>query len=1326
MNIQKAIFKILLIYLLQQMISQLKNFQNIFNNHQISFLKQSMNKIIQKYKCYLVIDSINDLKEIEKLPCEPKNIMIGKIDENNSQYFVICFDQLMIIISASHMHLFYNFLKQKKDFSILISNDVKEALSAHNFEINLVDNIIEYESQNYFNEDAIYNISDSFIPRSQNNEYFIKMWKLILPTFSKFFFHTIYTNHSHNKFKETQIDFSEIDEDKIIRLQGIGSTNSSRIELIYHIEKEQLFVLKFFYNFSESNKLFRREFSNYKKVNHPSIPRFYGKGQIDGNICLIIEYIKGMSLCSINKMSLSIEEKINLIFEIMSIIEYFQNQHLIYRDLKPSNFIIDEYKRLILIDFDRMIGIDEQNRENATMDLNNIYQAPELLDGSFTNYSYKEDVYSLGLLIYFILFEKEPQLMKDEKTNKVIFPFHELPQELCKLCDICQKCTFQEPEKRSTITEIIDYFYFEFIPSIEKKIISFDLTKVIQQFNENHFFPYWSLFYEYENSDFKKQLDKFYEQITIDSNAKKFIEQYSYQLNINHLIGQFSVIWHYSDDFIIDNINKFIHYFTISSDRNNPLAQFNLGLIYTEIPVKRDINKAIHYYELAAKQNHAIAQNNLGMIYYEGKYIKPDINKAIQYFTLAASQNILNSFYNLGYIYSDNNSIELNINKAIYYYTLAADQNHAASQSDLGLIYCEGKYVPRDMEKAIHYLTLAANQNLENAQYNLGIIFTEGRYISRDIEKGIYYLQLASDRNQADAQNILGFIYSEGSYVPVDIKKAIHYYTLAANQNHVLAQNNLGIIYSRNKYTLIDMEKAIYYFTLAAKRNHVNAQYNLGIIYFNNIYVPQDINKAIYYLTFAADQNCADAQNILGRIYAEGDYVSRDINKGIYYLTLAANQNHTDAQNNLGFIYSQRKYLSYDIKKAIHYFTLAANQNHVEAQSSLGFIYSNKKYFSLDINKAIHFLKLAADQNHVIAQNNLGYIYSEGEYIQPDMSKAIYYFTLAAKQNYASAQNNLGYIYFEGKGVERDINKAIYYFTLAANQNRVKAQFSLGIIYLLGQYIPQDFNKVIYYLSMAANQNHADSQFILGFVYFNPIYFHPNVKKGLYYIKMASVNRCVYAHFHVGFLYHEGKYEKQDINEAIHFYKEGSSFNSQYSKNNLGIIYKNGFGEEIAPNLGLAIAYFEEAIKQKEDEVSMFNLASIYIYEDIIQKIDTAIDLLINSSILGFKFSNDLLCIAVIKKVGFNISDIRNELNNHKNITEFLKEKTIIKIQNEMLYLEMYFNEKYNFYRDIDYLYDFSLFYIKSNKIKTQNANNLRHPISISPISSEFYKGFEI
>lgn len=119
--------------------------------------------------------------------------------------------------------------------------------------------------------------------------------------------------------------------------------------------------------------------------------------------------------------------------------------------------------------------------------------------------------------------------------------------------------------------------------------------------------------------------------------------------------------------------------------------------------------------------------------------------------------------------------------------------------------------------------------------------------------------------------------------------------------------------------------------------------------------------------------------------------------------------------------------------------------------------------------------------------------------------------------------------------------------------------------------------------------------------------------------------------------------------KAIHYYKEASSFNDNFAKNNLGIIYLKGFGDEIAPNIGLSIEYFEEAIRQKDDSVAMYNRSNIYMFiQSNNDNLNKSIDLLTKSFILGFKASIFLLCLVLVKKCSVENESIINEIKSIK------------------------------------------------------------------------------
>ncbi|KAK8846335.1 hypothetical protein M9Y10_020344 [Tritrichomonas musculus] len=230
----------------------------------------------------------------------------------------------------------------------------------------------------------------------------------------------------------------------------------------------------------------------------------------------------------------------------------------------------------------------------------------------------------------------------------------------------------------------------------------------------------------------------------------------------------------------------------------------------------------------------------------------------------------------------------------------------------------------------------------------------------------------------------------------------------------------------------------------------------------------------------------------------------------------------------------------------------------------------------------------------------------------------------------------------------------------------------------------------------------------------------------MYLLFLASKNRCKRAHFACGYFHHKGDYIKRDINEAIHYYKEGSSLNDEHAKNNLGVIYKKGFESEITAKTGNAIPFFEEAIRQKNDILSMYNLANIYIYDENVKNgIDKAIELLIDSS-SKFIFSHILLCIALVKKFGFKLDKIEEHIQNIKKENSNIDSK---QIRETFCYLNLnsieIFTSYYEKYRDQLYLYDY-LFnavpyseFMKQKKFPTKNDKSV-------PISDLFWEGFGI
>ena len=504
---------------------------------------------------------------------------------------------------------------------------------------------------------------------------------------------------------------------------------------------------------------------------------------------------------------------------------------------------------------------------------------------------------------------------------------------------------------------------------------------------------------------------------------------------------------------------------------------------------------------------------------------------------------------------------------------------------------------------------------------------------------------------------------------------------------------------------------------MAANKNNVKSQYNLGLIYSNDEFIKHDIEKAIYYYKLAADQSHVISQFNLAVIYDEGILVKRDIEKAIHYYKLAAAQFYSDAFYNLGIIYYENKYVKRDINKSIQYFKEAANLHDPQAQFKLGVIFYEGLYVVTDINKSIHYLKQASDQNYLKAHYNLGLIFYLGTNIKKDINKAIYYFIRGSEQNDLHSQYMLGCIYSDESLDCFDINKAIYYLNQSANKNDCKAQYKLAVFYSNGKYLATDMNKALNYLQLAANQNNKFAQFDLG-VY----YLKRNIDKGVYYLQQSSENGFTQASFILGFLYHKGELVNQDIKKSIEYYKLASSFNNEFAKNNLGIIYKNGFENIIQKNIQYSMIYFKEAIFQKNNMIAMYNLAHLYIYDDVLnnENINKSIDLLFK--LLKYKFvpSLELLCIALLKKYDLDFDKVKEEVENIKD-NEF-STFVIELIEKEKVYVKSNFDKLFEFYRNNVYYYDELIDYFPIRLLSSKSKSNRKS----KNIDHNFYEGFGI
>lgn len=122
---------------------------------------------------------------------------------------------------------------------------------------------------------------------------------------------------------------------------------------------------------------------------------------------ILLEHIHGENLDSLNFNAFSQVEQYDICFQIMQAVEAAHNNSVLHRDIKPTNIMYNvQDKKVTLIDFgmSKLKGIVE--KETTVPFYTPNYSAPEVAQGK--DASEASDIYSIGAVMYKILFDEEP------------------------------------------------------------------------------------------------------------------------------------------------------------------------------------------------------------------------------------------------------------------------------------------------------------------------------------------------------------------------------------------------------------------------------------------------------------------------------------------------------------------------------------------------------------------------------------------------------------------------------------------------------------------------------------------------------------------------------------------------------------------------------------------------------------------------------------------------------------------------------------------------------------------------------------------------------
>jgi serine/threonine protein kinase len=208
----------------------------------------------------------------------------------------------------------------------------------------------------------------------------------------------------------------------------------------------------------------QREISLLKKIEHPFIADFFQVTEDHDYIYIITEYAShGSLLDHVNANGNLTEDQARRYFsQIIWALEYLHNEkHVVHRDLKCENILLDRYDNIRLVDFGLSNMFSDVAPQLNTACGSPAYAAPEMVLGK--SYTKSADIWSLGVMLYAIVvgnlpFDEEnvQRLLQKIVYTEVTYPPCLTPQ----LIDLLQKMMCKEPNSRITLEGIKQHPWF--------------------------------------------------------------------------------------------------------------------------------------------------------------------------------------------------------------------------------------------------------------------------------------------------------------------------------------------------------------------------------------------------------------------------------------------------------------------------------------------------------------------------------------------------------------------------------------------------------------------------------------------------------------------------------------------------------------------------------------------------------------------------------------------------------------------------------------------------------------------------------------------------